>query len=60
MGITQAARATAQRELSHLVEHGMLVALGRGKATHYELPMENWLSRSVLCRRPEFAPDLTV
>jgi Fic family protein len=42
MGITQASRATAQRELSHLVEHGMLVALGRGKATHYELPMKNW------------------
>jgi Fic family protein len=42
MGITQAARATAQRELSHLVEHGVLVALGQGRATHYELPMENW------------------
>lgn len=44
MGITQAARATAQRELSHLVEQGMLMVLGRGKATHYELPMENWWS----------------
>lgn len=45
MGVTQAARATAQRELAHLVEHRMLAREGQGKATRYELPMEHWRHR---------------
>lgn len=42
MNITQATRPTAQRELAYLVEHGLLVSEGRGKATRYELPMSHW------------------
>lgn len=42
MSITQAARATAQRELAYLVENGLLARQGQGKATRYELPMEHW------------------
>lgn len=45
MSITQTARATAQRELAYLVEHGMLAREGQGKATRYELPMAHWRHR---------------
>lgn len=42
IAITQAARATAQRELSHLVKNEMLVVEGEGRATRYHLPPLRW------------------
>ena len=40
--LTSAAGATATRDLTELVEKGLMVRRGAGRATHYELAMEGW------------------
>jgi Fic family protein len=35
-------RTTAFRELADLAAKGMLVSVGSGRATRYELPMPDW------------------
>lgn len=40
--LTHTSAATATRELSDLVSKGMLVRMGAGRSTRYELPMPDW------------------
>ena len=40
--ITKAASATATRDLTELVDKGLLVRRGAGRSTHYELVLEGW------------------
>ena len=40
--ITKAASATATRDLTELVEKGLMVRRGAGRSTHYELALEGW------------------
>lgn len=40
--ITKAAGATATRDLTELVEKGLMVRRGAGRSTHYELELEGW------------------
>jgi Fic family protein len=42
VGLTGVSGATATRELADLVAKGMLVQLGGGRSTRYELPMPGW------------------
>lgn len=42
LSLTGTSRATAQRDLAHLVDQGLLVSMGAGRATRYELPMPHW------------------
>ena len=37
MSITKASKATATRDLQHLLESGILISVGGGRSTHYEL-----------------------
>ncbi len=41
-GLAGVSRTTAFRELADLVAKGMLVSVGSGRATRYELPMPEW------------------
>jgi hypothetical protein len=38
-------RATATRELTDLAAKGLLVQVGAGRSTRYELPMPGWESQ---------------
>ena len=40
--IAKAAGATATRDLTELVEKGLMVRRGAGRSTHYELELEGW------------------
>jgi len=40
--ITKAAGATATRDLTELVEKGLMVRRGAGRSTHYELALDGW------------------
>lgn len=40
--IAKAAGATATRDLTELVEKGLMVRRGGGRSTHYELELEGW------------------
>ncbi len=43
MGLTRASRTTAYRELSDLLERGMLVSIGGGRSTAYAIPWGRFL-----------------
>jgi Fic family protein len=42
MKLTGASKATATRDMAHLVEHGLLWVRGQGKATHYFVNVPGW------------------
>lgn len=42
VSLTDTSRATAFRDIENLVEHGMLVAEGTGRATRYNLALPGW------------------
>jgi Fic family protein len=41
-GMTGASRATAWRDINEMLDTGMLVSEGTGRATHYNLPIPGW------------------
>jgi DNA-binding IclR family transcriptional regulator len=42
IALTGLSRATATRELTDLAGKGLLVQVGAGRSTRYELPMPGW------------------